>query len=201
MASPGLSLSVVLGSSPKPAPSGTHLNHPPRPATNPLHSYEANRPVPCKHKGIREFPRRSAETGNRPDPPRGRRFKLCQPDRKAQVREWFSPGPRRSRSRVKGNLCDWVPLRSDVRERARQAHAATRTGARPCHRLSHGAHRHPRTHQARAARLRGSDLCREEADVDPLGRLRGSTLVARSPCWGSRVARREDHGTRGALLG
>lgn len=55
----------------------THHNHPPRPATNRLHSNQANGPVPCKYKGIREFPRRLAETGNCPDPPRGRRFKCA----------------------------------------------------------------------------------------------------------------------------
>lgn len=48
----------------------THLDRLPRPATNPLYSDQANRSVPSRHKGIHESPRRSAETGKQPDPPK-----------------------------------------------------------------------------------------------------------------------------------
>ncbi len=54
--------------------SNTHLNRPGRTANDRVDSDHANRPVPCQHKGIRDFPRRSVSPRNGPDPPEGRRF-------------------------------------------------------------------------------------------------------------------------------
>jgi hypothetical protein len=57
----------------------SHHIHPWATPTDRIGSETANRLVPCKHEGFREFPRHPVKTRNGLNPPRGRRFNLASP--------------------------------------------------------------------------------------------------------------------------
>jgi hypothetical protein len=67
----------------------THRNQPLQTEINRVELEVVNCLVPCQHKGIREFPRRPESTQNGLNPPRGRRFKSCQPDKRKYLIRWY----------------------------------------------------------------------------------------------------------------
>jgi len=111
----------------------SHLNHPGTTRANRLHSDHSNRPVPRKHKGTRGFSRHPVGFGNHPNPPRGRRFKSCHPDRWAVGNTDCKTADKPERHWLRAGAFRFPPVRGsrDVFGRCRVVLCARKCETRP----------------------------------------------------------------------